>query len=260
MIIIYLKKIIYFFFKLLNLKIVSNDFFLKSIDAFKDTVTVKFLKVFPKTINFLDISKSELRQDLFVLSLLNFKKKGYFIEFGAGDGMTDSNTFSLEKNFNWNGIVAEPILHKYKTILKHRRCHIEMSAVYKYSNLRLKFSFNTNSSNFSGITKYIVDDFNRNSGVKKMVKTISLMDLIKKYNAPKIIDYLSIDTEGSELSILSSFDFSKYHFKIITCEHNFTENRKKIIKLLNDNGYKRIYKDLSNYEDWFINKSFFNNV
>jgi hypothetical protein len=92
-----------------------------------------------------------------------------------------------------------------------------------------------------------------------MVKTISLMDLIKKYNAPKIIDYLSIDTEGSELSILSSFDFSKYYFKIITCEHNFTKNRKKIIKLLNDNGYKRIYKNLSNFDDWFINKSFFNN-
>jgi len=195
------------------------------------------------------------------LSLLNFKKKGYFIEFGVGDGMKDSNTFSLEKNFNWNGIVAEPTIHKYKTILKHRRCHIEMKAVYKESNLRLKFSYNTNSSNFSSITKYIANDFDKKSySTERMVKTISLMDLIKKYNTPKIIDYLSIDTEGSELSILSSFDFSKYYFKIITCEHNFTENRKKIIKLLNDNGYKRIYKNLSNFDDWFINKSFFKNV
>ena len=135
-----------------------------------------------------------------------------------------------------------------------------MKAVYKQSNLRLKFSYNTNSSNFSSITKYIADDFNKKScSTERMVKTISLMDLIKKYNAPKIIDYLSIDTEGSELSILSSFDFSKYYFKIITCEHNFTKNRKKIIKLLNDNGYKRIYKNLSNFDDWFINKSFFNN-
>lgn len=44
---------------------------------------------------------------------------------------------------------------------------------------------------------------------------------------PKIIDYLSIDTEGSEFDILSNFNFKEFKFRIITCEHNFGPNRKK---------------------------------
>jgi len=52
------------------------------------------------------------------------------------------------------------------------------------------------------------------------VKTISLEDLLGKYDAPSVIDYLSIDIEGSEFEILSSFNFEKYKFKIITGENN----------------------------------------
>ena len=73
-----------------------------------------------------------------------------------------------------------------------------------------------------------------------------------KYSAPKIIDYLSIDTEGSEYEILKKFNFDKYIFSVITCEHNFTENRKKIFNLLTSKGYKRIFKDISRFDDWYI--------
>lgn len=55
------------------------------------------------------------------------------------------------------------------------------------------------------------------------VQTISLDDLLIKYNVPKIIDYLSIDTEGSEFDILNNFNFKNYQFRVITCEHNFTK-------------------------------------
>ena len=55
-------------------------------------------------------------------------------------------------------------------------------------------------------------------GKKYRIKTISLEDLLLKYNAPVVIDYLSMDTEGSEYEILSAFNFDKY--KIIL---NFNE-------------------------------------
>jgi hypothetical protein len=61
-----------------------------------------------------------------------------------------------------------------------------------------------------------------------LVKTISLNDLLKSFDAPTVIDYLSIDTEGSEFLILSNLDFSKWKFHIITVEHNFTSQRKLI--------------------------------
>ena len=92
----------------------------------------------------------------------------------------------------------------------------------------------------------------RKNGNKYKVKTISLLDLLKKYKAPKYIDYLSIDTEGSEYEILKAFDFSKYRISVITCEHNFSNRRGKIFKLLNKNGYQRVFQGLSRWDDWYI--------
>ena len=84
------------------------------------------------------------------------------------------------------------------------------------------------------------------------VETISLIDLLKTHNAPRNIDYLSIDTEGSEYEILKAFDFSKYRISVITCEHNFSNRRGKIFKLLNKNGYQRVFQGLSRWDDWYI--------
>ena len=56
---------------------------------------------------------------------------------------------------------------------------------------------------------------------KYKVHTISLKDLLLKNNAPKEIDLISIDTEGSELEIIEQFDFNKYKTKIIIIEHNY---------------------------------------
>jgi hypothetical protein len=72
---------------------------------------------------------------------------------------------------------------------------------------------------------------------KYFVDTISLIDPLSEYGAPHEIDYLSIDTEGSEYEILEAFDFEKFHIKIITCEHNYTTNRENIYSLLAKNGY-----------------------
>jgi hypothetical protein len=84
------------------------------------------------------------------------------------------------------------------------------------------------------------------------VPSISLEDLLLSNNAPYHIDYLSIDTESSEYEILNAFDFSKYHNEVITCEHNFTKSRKKIYNLLVNNGYKRVYEGISQFDDWYV--------
>ena len=70
-----------------------------------------------------------------------------------------------------------------------------------------------------------------------------------------MIDYLSIDTEGSELDILNNFDFNSYQFRVITCEHNYSSNRDKIYNLLSNNGYKRVMTDISQFDDYYIKTS-----
>ena len=89
------------------------------------------------------------------------------------------------------------------------------------------------------------------------VDTISLGDLLEKHNAPREIDYLSIDTEGSEFEILSSFfrdqkGRERYRFTVITCEHNYTDAKERIYDLPTENGYKRKFEKLSKFDDWYV--------
>jgi len=67
----------------------------------------------------------------------------------------------------------------------------------------------------------------REGGRKYPVETISLVDLLIEHKDPSEIDYLSIDTEGSGFDILENFDFKRYKYKIITCEHNYSLMREK---------------------------------
>lgn len=199
-------------------------------------------------------SKAQLKQDLFVLYQSNFKKEGYFVEFGATNGVGLSNTYLLEKDFNWTGILAEPAKHWHKDLKANRNCNIETDCVWTDSKTILNFNETTNKE-LSTIDQFNNSDSHKNNRVNGniyQVNSISLNDLLDKYNAPKIIDYLSIDTEGSEYEILSHFDFNKYTFNVITCEHNFTKNRDKIYHLLKKNGYERKYTTLSKWDDWYI--------
>jgi hypothetical protein len=66
------------------------------------------------------------------------------------------------------------------------------------------------------------------------------------------MDYLSIDTEGSELKILQSLDFSRWRFRVITCEHNFTVDREAIHSLLTAKGYVRRWEEYSQWDDWYF--------
>jgi FkbM family methyltransferase len=183
-------------------------------------------------------SKSQLHQDLFVLSHLGFKKNGFFVEFGATNGLDLSNTQLMEKEFGWNGILAEPATCWHKELKNNRACNIETDCVFKNSKSVLTFN-EVDVAELSTINSFLDTDSHsdaRKKGKTYEVQTISLKDLLKKYNAPKIIDYLSIDTEGSEYLILSHFDFSEYSFKVITVEHNYTPMREKLFSLLTQQG------------------------
>ena len=69
---------------------------------------------------------------------------------------------------------------------------------------------------------------------------------------PSDIDYLSIDTEGSELEILNEFDFERWNVRIFTCEHNFTDSRKPIQDLMARHGYRHVHEKNSLFDDWFV--------
>ena len=198
--------------------------------------------------------KSQLGQEMFALIQNDFKRDGYFVEFGATNGLELSNTHLLEKEFGWTGILAEPAVVWHKELHENRTCHIETQCVWSKSGDILTFH-ESDVAVLSTVNNLIsTEDANKElrlPGREYAVTTISLHDLLKKYSSPKKIDYLSIDTEGSEYEILSNFDFDAYDIRVITCEHNFMPDREKIFNLLTTKGFFRVETVKSKLDDWY---------
>lgn len=202
------------------------------------------------------MSYSQLAQDL---TVINFFKKndGYFIEIGASDGIELSNTYLLEKKYNWKGICVEPIPGRFDMLCKNRPNSLcSNKAVFSESNKTVIFDIANNSDLFSGISNCIdchMETVNANK-TQIVVQTITLNDLLEQFNAPPFIEYLSLDTEGSELEILKAVDFQKYTFGIIDVEHNFVEPRRtQIRELLTSKNY--VFVKENQWDDHYIHKS-----
>ena len=201
-------------------------------------------------------SKSQISQDLFALYFTQQKKDGYFIEIGACDGKHLSNTFSLEKR-GWTGIICEPSNFWLQKI-KNRKCILSKKAVFSESGKKLIFNEVPKHPELSGFNDYLDND--NNSKLRKdfssyEVETISLNDLISEHVDKKQIDYISIDTEGTEFEILKNFDFKKRNIEVFTIEHNFIEEKRdKIFKIMTKNDYKRVFENLSHWDDWYVRK------
>lgn len=199
-------------------------------------------------------SKSQLGQDILALSVTGLDKPGYFVEFGAANGIALSNSHLLEKHFGWSGILCEPSTGWHETLHKNRGCVIDTRCVHSATGEKISFSENY-LGELSAITAYAEPNA---SGIIKRtissyeVETVSLLDLLKSHNAPKFIEFLSVDTEGSEFEILKNFDFLSYRFGAICVEHNFGQTRQKINRLLVKNGYLQVHADLSGFDDWYV--------
>ncbi len=203
------------------------------------------------------LRKSQLGQEIFALIENDFKRDGYFVEFGATNGLELSNTHLLEKEFGWTGILAEPAKIWHEDLYKNRGCNIDTHCVWNKSGEILSFHQSDVAVLSTANSLREVDDNNkveRFAGKQYDVLTISLEDLLKKYSAPKTIDYLSIDTEGSEYDILSNFNFDTYDIRVITCEHNYTPAREQIYRLLTSKGFFRVQTDKSQWDDWYTKK------
>ena len=236
----------------------------KSMEALsRDGLLFRFLKESPRTSgisidqasHLIESSKSQLGQDVIALSLKGLGEPGFFVEFGATDGVVLSNTHLLEKHYGWKGILCEPAGKWHAALEQNRDCTLDTRCVFSESGKSVSFS-ETSLGALSTITSFLDSDHHRSSRKKHYisyeVKTVSLIDLLAEHNAPEFIDFLSIDTEGSELEILESFDFGKHEFGFICVEHNYTANREKLKTLLESNGYSRIYSEYSEFDDWYI--------
>lgn len=196
---------------------------------------------------------SQLGQELWVLEKTSYKRGGFFVEFGATNGVLLSNTYLLEKEFGWMGVCAEPNPHFFGELKKNRLCTVSDACIGAETGENVEFIF---ADVYGGMARDAANDAHQakreayqNAGETAELVTMSLHDFLISNNAPKTIDYLSIDTEGSEYSILEAFPFIEWNVRLLTVEHNFTEQRGKIRRLLESHGY--ICQE-AQWDDWYV--------
>jgi FkbM family methyltransferase len=201
-------------------------------------------------------SYAQLAQDLFVLYAHQRKRGGFFVEFGASDGVSTSNTCMLERAFGWTGILAEPLPAMHEPLAENRRAVIDHRCVYARSGETVEFAEVVGSPQLSGIARHLEDGATRaaTSAQRRFeVPTVSLADLLADHGAPRHIDYLSVDTEGSELAILGAFDFTRHDIDVITVEHlGRTASVAPLRALLAPHGYRQVCAAISRWDSWFV--------
>jgi FkbM family methyltransferase len=205
-----------------------------------------------------NFSYSQINQDLFVQFL--FKGKGFYCEVGGGDGVLYSNSKALE-DLGWAGVIVEPARSNIEKIRKNRKAVVIPKLAWSSTGEALNF-VETKNLELSTIDFLLNADSNfadrTNVIGRYVVKTITLTDILREVSAPPTLEYLSIDTEGSELEILKGLDFTQYKPLVITCEHNFTPQREVIHDLLKERGYRRYFPEFSLQDDWYLEESFAN--
>ena len=173
---------------------------------------------------------SEAYQDIFVLSMLNGKKYGTYVEIGAGDPTYGNNTYLLEKDFEWRGV-----------------------------------SFDISEEFVKGH-----GENRKNPCILRDATTIDYEKFLTGLGFENIIDYLQIDVDPASISykVLLTIPFEKFKFRVITFEHDYYADPKSGVRenarrYLESYGYKLIGRNISPddkrpYEDWFVHPDLIN--
>lgn len=182
-----------------------------------------------------------------------FPHGGFYIDAGAHDGIGDSNTYTLEQSGKWEGLCIEPSSY-FNGIHKNRKCFVSSAVLGEFDNEETLVEFTeVKGGELSGVTNNFCDHWNREEvGIvsKTMRCTVSLDTLLDFFNAPKVIEYLDIDIEGSEFDVLRGLS-GRYIIHAICVEHNgVVVNQERIFNLLSSRNYNREFQ--SEVEDWYL--------
>lgn len=193
---------------------------------------------------------SQLGADRWVLEKLGGPR--YYVDVGANHGVTISNTYLLDK-LGWRGLCIEPV---ETAGYEERTCIIERQVVGSQIGQRVQFVIGKDTA-LSGNNAFLgIHADAAHQGRTKVRNSTTLQTLLDKHGFPAYIDFLSLDTEGSEYEILKATDLEKYVFGHIAVEHNLEEpKRTQIRELLLANGY-RLEKEVE-FDDWYVRNSCF---
>jgi len=192
--------------------------------------------------------------DMKLCEFINYKD-GFFVELGANDGIRQSNTFYFEKNLNWKGILIEPIKTKFNKCVKNRSkknfFYNKACVGFNFKDAKIKMIYSDLMTTIDDVKiinkvdsmKHALDGkkyLQSNEVIKEFyVETITLNKIFEDIKAPSLMDFLSLDVEGSEFEVLNGIDFIAHNFKYIMVE---SRNDDQLIDYLKNKNYHFIKK------------------
>jgi FkbM family methyltransferase len=173
----------------------------------------------------------------------------YYLDIGAHDGRSHSNTYYLDLSLGWHGVLVEPVLHhsfssrKFRTV--ERNVFVNAACVgpsFELPAIKLIYldlmtlapdiSENSIEDWVTGGTEYLPIN---QVPVEIYAKAITAERILDESGAPSHIGVLSVDVEGAELDVLKGINFSKYKFAIVILE---TARKSETTKFVEQNGYR----------------------
>ena len=198
--------------------------------------------------------KSHIGQDRWAAEIFGLKREGYFLEFGALDGILTSNTYTLEKELGWSGITVEANPTYFPAVCRNRECITINAALWPESREIVEM---VDAHGLSSVIDYKDGDSMasvRSEITKRKFKvdTLNPTELLDRFQVPKYIEYLSLDIEGCELPVLKAMDLQKYKIALMTIEHSDNETRMYAVReFLKPFGYSVVRRL---YDDWFFHE------
>ena len=160
------------------------------------------------------------------------KRNGFFVDIGAYDGITHSNTYFFEKELDWKGICFEPHPRFFTKLRSIRNCLCVNACVSNHNGSEQFIAVDGGPEELSGmVSTYdprhltrLNYEISRDGGTYTTIEvpTFTLNTILKQHDVQKI-DYLSLDTEGSELEILKAIDFGAVTIDFISVENNYND-------------------------------------
>jgi len=184
----------------------------------------------PESIKESQESYSQVGQDSIVLDLMG--SNGYFIDLAANDALDQSNSLALERK-GWDGLCVEPN-PVYWYGLSHRKCTVVGTLAGGSERTKVKVKFRGVFGGIVGKYSAKLANYKKEPDAPEETRyTAPIVEILKKFNVPKTIDYMSLDVEGSEYEVMESFPFETYTIRLMTVERP----NKKLQKLLKEKGY-----------------------
>lgn len=179
--------------------------------------------------------------------LFHNKSRGFYIDIGAHDGVTGSNSCFFDKELKWSGICVEPNPDVFPKLIKNRPNAICInSCISDKDGLDYFTKIDGYAEMLSGLYSTYPDEHKERidrevkamgGKVEKIPVCTNSFNTIMDFFGVKDVDLLSIDTEGSEHHILKNIDFGKYNIKVICVENNYPQYFGETHQLLMNNGY-----------------------